>query len=422
MAAWWVCATLLSQTLVLSPFFLLEPEGQSAQQSWPQWRGPNRDGRIVGGKPWPNSLKEDVLTKKWRFEMGPSYSGPIVVGNRIFVTETKDKKYELAYALDRGTGKVLWQVQWEGSMTVPFFAKANGDWIRSTPAFDGKSLYVAGMRDVLVCIDAETGKVNWRLDFVEKFGTPLPTFGFVASPLVDGDAVYVQAGAAFVKLNKHTGAVIWQTLKDEGGMNGSAFSSPVIQTIAGRRQLVVQTRTTLAGVDIDSGSVLWSRPIPAFRGMNILTPSFFGDKVFTSSHSGGTFMFDLKADESGKFAINEVWKSKVEGYMSSPIIIGDHAYLHLRNQRFTCFDLKTGKQPWTTGKPFGKYWSMVAQGDKILALDETGDLLLIRANPEKFDLIDSRKITDIDAWAYLAVCDDEVFVRDRFGLTVYQWK
>ena len=76
----------------------------------------------------------------------------------MFTTETKDKKFEVVTAFDRKTGKELWRAQWEGAMTVPFFAKANGDWIRATPACDGESLFVAGMRDVLVCLDAQTGK------------------------------------------------------------------------------------------------------------------------------------------------------------------------------------------------------------------------------------------------------------------------
>jgi putative heme-binding domain-containing protein len=79
-------------------------------------------------------------------ELGPSCSGPIVAGDRVFTTESKDKKFEVVIAFHRKTGKELWRAQWEGAMTVPFFAKSNGDWIRATPACDGESLFVAGMR------------------------------------------------------------------------------------------------------------------------------------------------------------------------------------------------------------------------------------------------------------------------------------
>lgn len=110
-----------------------------------------------------------------------------------------------------------------------------------------------------------------------------------------------------------------------------------------------------------------------------------------------------------------------QAYMSSPVVIGSHAYLHLRNQRFTCIDLKSGKETWIT-KPYGQYWSMVAQGDRILALDERGEMLLIRTNPEKFELLDSRKISEASTWAHLAVCGDEIYVRELKAIAAYRWK
>src|SRR5262249_16665931 len=157
------------------------------QSTWPQWRGPTRDSQVTGPA-WPETLKDDALKQLWRVELGSSYSGPIVAADRIFVTETKDKSLESVRALDRETGKELWQAQWKGAVTVPSYARGNGEWIRSTPAYDGENLYVAGMRDVLVCLNAETGKERWRVDFVEKYETPPPPYGFVCSPLVDGDA------------------------------------------------------------------------------------------------------------------------------------------------------------------------------------------------------------------------------------------
>lgn len=328
--------------------------------NWNQWRGPSRDG-LVEGSSWPKSLDEKVLTKLWRVELAPSYSGPIVSESSVFVTGTEEKKSEVVYALDRKTGKEIWRAEWPGALSVPFFAASNGSWIRSTPAFDGESLFVAGMRDVLVSLNAKTGKVQWRVDFVKELKTPLPAFGFASSPLVDGDSLYVQAGASFIKLDKKTGKINWRVLKDEGGMMGSAFSSPVFATLAGDRQLVVQTRLKLAGVDPESGSVLWEQEVPNFRGMNILTPVQFGDGIFTSSYQNKSWLFKTSKAE-GKYKVEEAWDNNAQGYMSTPVVIDGHAYLHMGNQRFTCINLETGKRTWTS-KPFGKYCSMVAQGN-----------------------------------------------------------
>ena len=408
----------LAAILLLSSLCCVAKAENFNGPTWPQWRGPSRDSQITPTS-WPVDLSEKHLAESWSVPQGPSYSGPIVAGDRVFVTETKDKKFEVVRALDRSTGKQLWEVQWEGSIRVPFFAAANGSWIRATPAFDGQRLYVAGIKDLLVCLEGESGKIVWKVDFVADTGSKAPSFGFVASPLVVGDYVYVQAGASFTKLNKMTGEIVWQTLKDGGGMFGSAFSSPVSARIAGVEQLVVQTRKNLAGIDPEDGTVLWSKEIPAFRGMNILTPTMIGDTVFTSSYGGRSTLHRIVRTGSD-WKVDEVWTHKSQGYMSSPVVVDGHLYLHLRNQRFVCLNAKTGEERWTT-KPFGKYWSMIANGDKLLALDQKGELLLIQATPKAFTLLDRRQVAE-DAWAHLAIAGDELFVRDLAATKKLKWK
>ena len=387
---------------------------------WPQWRGPGRDGHVKGA-PWPATLDEDVLRQTWRVELGPGYSGPIVAGERVFVTETLARKIEMVRALDRTTGKELWRHEWQGAMSVPFFAKANGDWIRATPAYSDGRLFVAGMRDVLVCLDAATGAEQWRLDFPAKLQSALPSFGFVSSPLVEGDAVYVQAGGGFCRVNARTGDIVWRTLVDEGGMHGSAFSSPVFASLAGRRQLVVQTREKLAGVNPADGAVLWEQPVPAFRGMNILTPTVLGDLVFTSTYGGKTAGFRV-THTAEKWTVDKAWEFKAQGYMTSPVLVKDTAYLHLRSQRAMAIDVPTGAERWTSGEGFGKYWSLVANGDRLLALDERGILFLLQATPEKFEKLAQRKVSDAETWAHVAVCGDEIFIRELHAITAWRWR
>jgi outer membrane protein assembly factor BamB len=386
---------------------------------WPQWRGPTRDGQVLG-RSWPTSLKKENFTQAWRVELGPGYPGPIVAKDRVFVAETKDKKFEVVRALDRATGKQIWESSWEGAMSVPFFARSNGDWIRSTPAYDGKNIYVGGMRDLLVCLDAATGKKNWQVDFAKENKTGLPAFGFVSSPVVDGDHVYVQAGASLAKVDKNTGKIAWQILKDSGGAYESAFSSPTFATIQGRKQLLVQTRVDLAGIDAADGTILWKQKVPAYKNMNILTPLVNGDSVFTSTYGEKSFRYDVKKKDD-QFNVDLGWATKSQGYMSSPVLVNDHVYLHLKNQNFTCINLKTGKETWTTSERFGQYWSMAAQGDKILALDERGILYFIQANPEKFELIDQLKVSTQPSWGHLAISGNEVFIRELNAVAAYRW-
>ena len=386
-------------------------------ETWPQWRGPSRDCQL-SPRTWPATLSKGSLKQMFRVPLGDSYSGPIVTADRVFVTETVGEN-EFVRALDRITGDEVWKVQWPGAMTVPFFAAANGSWIRSTPAFADGRLFVASMEDVMVGLDAADGRQIWRKDFRKEFGTGNQSFGFACSPLADAGHVYVQTGGGLVKLSGETGNMIWRSLTEGGGMMGGAFSSPIIAEIAGVRQLVVQSRSKLSGVSLDEGQELWSVPVPAFRGMNILTPTVIGDQIFTSSYGGGSFMFQVSRNGDA-YKVSELWKGKNEAYMSSPVVVNGNIYVHLRNQRVVCLDPGSGKALWTT-KPFGKYWSMVANGSSVLALDERGDLLLLDLNTKEFVQLDARHVSDASTWAHLAVAGNQVFVRELNGLLTFEW-
>ncbi len=390
---------------------------QSETAEWNQWRGPERNGNVEGDL-WPTDFSG--LDNQWRVELGKGYSGPLVVGDRIFVAESIDKKTEAIRALDRNSGEQLWIASWPGRGKVPFFAAKNGDWIRSTPLHDGEAIYVGGMEEILFKFDAATGGELWRVDFPQRFGTKIPDFGFVSSPLIDGDALFVQAANSIVKLDRQTGETLWRQLAESTDIFSSgAFSSPVLAEIAGTRQLLVQTREVLFGLDSESGEVLWQQLVPHFRGMNILTPVVHQDHVLTSSYRNGTYLYRI--EKSGDdFSSREVWKNKVQGYMSSPVIVDGHAYLHLGNGRLACLDLATGKETWIS-KPFGKYWSLAVQGDRLLALDSGGEVHLLQANPDALKVLDSQQVSDRSTWAHLAIRGDQIFVRDLEGVTAYRW-
>lgn len=418
--------------LIIAP---LSAAAEEAELHWPQWRGPRRDGQVAG-KPWPATLDRDTIATQWRVELeGPSFSGPIIAGDRVFVTLTRDKKTEHVIALDRATGRTLWETSWEGAMEVVPIGASAGSWIRSTPATDGTSLYVLGMRDVLVSLDVATGQEQWRLDFVKEYRSPMPDFGGVSSPMLLGDHLFVQAGSGLVKVEKRTGKPVWRVLEKGPGKSGNgAFASPYAAEIGGAGRIFVQTREELVCVDPDKGDIMWRKQIPTLFGMNIFTPTVSKDAVLTSTMAGTLLIAaaqvvkpatdpDAGAREA-KAAGETLWTNFLQGYMSSPILIGDHAYIHLRNQRLACVALADGKRTWTS-KPLAGYMSMIAQGDKILALGDDGILRLFAAKPEAETVLGEVSLLPADAdnstWAHLAVAGEHVFVRDLTGVTAYRW-
>ena len=390
--------------------------------TWPQWRGPKRDGQVTSGS-LPDSLQEPHLTRRWRVELPPSYSGPVVSTDRVFVTFTRDKKVEGVCAFDLQTGEELWKAEWEGAMDVAKFGASMGSWIRATPAYDGDGLYVAGMPDLLICLDPKTGAERWRADFHARYKTPLPELGFVCSPLVVGDGVYVQAADSFVKVDKQTGKSLWRSLErhENGsqGMGQGSYSSPDFAVIHGRPQLLVANIDAIAGVDPSSGNVLWKRVLDSYDQGCILAPLVYGGGIFTSTRASRTGYYPLTYREE-QFSVTDGWKNKLIVYMSSPVVIGDFAYAHLKNGRFACTDLRNGKIKWISHRTFGKYCSMVWRKNRILALTNDGELLLMHANPDRFELTEARTISTAETWGHLAIARQHIFIREQNAIAAFR--
>ena len=397
----------------LLPSNLLDTSMLLAQEStWNQWRGPQRDGV------WPGELPTSLSNLKlaWEKPLQPSYSGPVTDGKIVYTTETVDESFERMTAFDLQTGEVKWRTKWKGAIKVPGYAMANGSWIKSTPALAEESLVILGMRDEVICLDPATGKIRWQVDLAERFGARRPPFGGVCSPLIDNGSVYVMGGGATVKLSLADGSTIWKTLDDEGD-DDDACSSPVIATIAGKRQLVVQTRTRLCGVDLSDGSLLWSNAIEAYRNMNILTPTVLGDRIYTAAQRGRSHFFKVSF-ANGQWKSKELWTQKTQAYMSSPVANDETIFVHSSNERLTALDVATGNILWT-GKPMGKYQSLVRDEKTMLVLNNEGELLVVKLDRDELSILDRRKLAN-DSWAYLGVYEGGILVRDLNALKVYR--
>ena len=231
----------------------------------------------------------------------------------------------------------------------------------------------------------------------------------------------VQAGASFNKIDQKTGTIIWRALNDKGGMYGSAFSSPSFAKFNDEDQILVQTRSHLNGINPLNGEALWKMPLKAFRGMNILTPLAYDDGIYTSSYGGGS-SFIRVGNKQNEWSATLKWKNKSQGYMCSPVQYDGKAYLHLRNNRFACFDLKTGKEEWVSRKSFGKYMSLIINADKILALGQKGILYLIQANPKNLNILSERRLPKGESWAHLGLEKRTLMIRNLNRLHVFNWK
>lgn len=199
---WLTAASLLALGVLAAP---------SLGADWPGWRGPTRDGHLVGFRSpatWPATL-----TKRWSVKAGEGQSSPIIAGKRAYAL-VRQGEQELTLCVDLLAGKTVWQDRVEAPFdSVIFPARRLGKSPRSTPLFHQGKLYTVGVNGLLSCFAADTGKVLWRRDFRKDFKVPMPVCGASLSPLVDGKRLYIHAGhdndGAFFALDKDTGADLW---------------------------------------------------------------------------------------------------------------------------------------------------------------------------------------------------------------------
>src|SRR6185436_18363683 len=229
---------------------------------WPEWRGKGRLGvwRETGIL---DTFPAKGLTVRWRTPIKSGWTGPAVAGGRVYVTDFSptppNRGLERAVALDEKTGRVLWTREWEVNYTGLMGTYATGP--RATPTVDGDRVYVLGAMGALLCLNAQSGEVIWKRDFVADYKTAVPTWGMTGAPLVDGDRLIAVVGgepnAKVVAFDKRTGKEIWRSLPSD---SEPGYAQPIIYEVAGRRQLIIWHPTALASLDPATGRLLWEQP------------------------------------------------------------------------------------------------------------------------------------------------------------------
>ena len=236
-------------------------------EDWPQWRGADRDAvwRETG---IVERFPGEGLIVKWRTPVRAGFAGPAVADGRVFVldyqetpgTRTMDGRERLL-ALDEETGAVLWTREWPATYRniVPVFATGP----RATPTVDGDRVHVLGAAGMLSCFDTATGDLLWQIDTVADYDVTVPVYGVAHSPLVEGDLLITLLGgepdAMVVAFDKTTGAEAWRAIDT---VSEAGYSSPIVTTAGGVRQLIVWHPAAVTSLDPATGARLVAARLP----------------------------------------------------------------------------------------------------------------------------------------------------------------
>lgn len=360
----------------------------------PGFRGADRTGVVEEGpelsRDW-NTHPPKLLWKHRISQQGKAgYSGFAVVGGYLFTLEQRDQMEEVV-CYDAKTG----EKKWKHAYPALFDETMGGRGPRATPTFDQGELFCLGATGELLCLDAATGKVKWQVNILTN--NKNLDWGMSGSPLVVDDLVIVNPGAqlpsaadrALIAYHRATGKEVWAS-----GNGRAGYSSPMLVTLAGRRQILLFDGDGLAGYDPATGKPLWRHAWSTQQGINVAQPIVVGaNRVFIASgyNTGGAL---IQVDRTSKgWTTKEVWRTPrttMRCKFASPVEYQGYLY-GLNDGVLECLDLRTGKAVWTheerrPRKATGAYGhgQLLRWKDLLVLVTEYGEIALVQATPNEF--------------------------------------
>jgi outer membrane protein assembly factor BamB len=386
---------------------------------WPQYRGPNANGTTSEkiARKWPDSGPRQV----WKTPLNGGFSSFAVAGGlaaTLALRIVDNVKNEVCIALEAGTGRELWATslgfaKYDGGGDSGAPGNSGGDGPRSTPTLDGNRVYVLSGSLVLVCLDAQDGKLVWKKDLVKEHGARNIRWQNAASPLLEGNLLFICAGGpgqSLLCFHKATGALVWK-----GQSDAMTHATPVAATILEHRQIIFFTQSGLVSVVPGTGQVLWRHAFP-YRTSTAASPVVGGDIVFCSAGYGVGAGAVRIARDGAAFKAVELWRkpNQLINHWSTSVYRDGHLYglfgfKQWEEVPLKCIDIATGEEKWSKDG-FGQGGTILVDGS-LVTLAENGELVVVEASPRTYNETARARVVSGKCWNNVAVANGRVYAR-----------
>lgn len=401
---------------------------------FPGFRGADRTG-VVNGPPINRDWNARPPREIWKQPTFGGYAAFAVVNEFLYTIEQRDDD-EAVVCYDAVNGNELWSHSWPGR----FKESMGGIGPRATPTVDNGEVFAYGAFGRLVCLNAVNGQLKWAVDTLR--GRPNVQWAMSGSPLVSGDLVVVNPGAqpperaghSLVAYHRADGHVVWSSGKHQAG-----YSSPMLVTLDGVRQILIFDGVGLGGYDPELGAELWRFPwvTQGASGINVAQPIVLerekptqpgmepaverrGEVFIASGYGrGGALLRIVK--KGNEWTVEEVWRSEARTMrckFSSPVEYNGFIY-GLDDGNLQCIDLADGSERWTDrrrpteGKAYGN-GQILRVGSLLVILSEYGEVVLVEANPAQFRELGRKKILEGDkTWNNPALAGGLLYIRNE---------
>lgn len=398
---------------------------QAPPASWTQWGGPTRDFMSPStglANAWPATGPRRL----WSRPFGEGHSMVLAEGGRLYSmyrppapTRGQFAQQEIVAALDAATGKTIWEHKYASPTGGIDYSEGAGP--HATPLITGNKLIVVGSRREFFALDKGTGKVLWSRDFMKEYAAPEIDRGMANSPLLFNNTVLVPIGGngqAIGAFNPETGALLWKA----GDVEYSP-ASPVLISVDGQQQLVVFGGDRIAGMDPGNGRTLWTHAHKTDWGLNISNPVWTpADRLllFSSAYGTGSRALELR-QAAGKTTVRERWAvNRVRVHIGTIIRLGEMAYMSSGDfgpAFLTAVSTRDGSIAWQD-RSFARAQLLHADG-KLIVLDEDGTLAIATVSPQGLKVLSRAQILENRAWTPPTLVGSTLYVRDRKTIAAY---
>jgi outer membrane protein assembly factor BamB len=384
---------------------LITAAASAWSQDWPQWRGPNRDDKVVGftaPKTWPQQPNQ-----KWKVTVGTADATPALVGGKLFVFSRQGDD-EVIQGLDAANGTTIWSNRYEALAATGPAGQHPGP--RSSPTVADGKVVTLGVRGTLSCLDADSGKLLWRKDEIRGW----PQFFTAMSPLVADGLCIAQLGGktngVVVAYDLASGAEKWKYSGD-----GAAYASPVTMTVGDTKYIITETDKQVVALAEADGKLAWQTPYIG-KGMgagNYDTPIIDGQTlIYTGSGRGTTA---LKLDKQGDTLVATGLWTNVDNSprFCTPVLKDGFLYGLSEGGKFYCIDAKTGKTAWTEANgSHGNFGSILDAGPVLVALTPKSSLIIFQPSDKGYTEVATLKVADTATYAHPLLSGNRLFVED----------
>ena len=362
---------------------------------WPQWRGPNRDG-VWNETGIVESFPPDGLKISWRAPVGRGWSSPVVARDRAYITDVQlvhGKAEERVLCFDESNGALLWSHRYAVDYP-PWALDPSAGGPRATPIVRDGRLYTLGALGDLLCLDAVNGAVVWEKSLAKEYGVKEFT-GITASPLIEDHLLILyicgKPAACVIALERDSGKEVWKALDDS-----FTYSSPIIVSAGGRKQLIVWTQEAVTSLDPLTGRTWWRERINTPGDQAVSTPVYSDRRLLIAG-------LMLKIDPD-KPAASILWPEtravmkRILSNTSTALLQGEYVYSARTTGELVCLEAATGKQVWeartVTELKNGSSIHLTPCGRAVFLFTDRGDLIRAELTPKGYREISRAHLLD----------------------------